>query len=63
VAMDEKLADEVKRGAPEGRLTCAVALDIAARLRIPPEDVGQAANELGLKIVECQLGCFGRRKK
>lgn len=63
MAVDEKLAEEVRRRAPERRLACAVALDIAERLGIPPIEVGQAANELGMKIVDCQLGCFGRGKQ
>jgi hypothetical protein len=57
--MDERVADEVRRRAPEGRLPCAEALAIAERLGVAPAAVGEAANALGIKIVDCQLGCFG----
>jgi len=57
--VEEKLAAELRTRAPDGRLPCAVALEIAAKLGVPPLAVGQAANELGLKIADCQLGCFG----
>ena len=63
MAADAKLAEEVRRRAPERRLSCAVALEIAEKLGVPPIEVGQAANELGMKIVDCQLGCFGRGKQ
>jgi hypothetical protein len=40
-----------------------VAFEVAAKLGVPRREVGEAANELGLKIVDCQLGCFGRGRK
>lgn len=61
--VNEKLAEEMKRRAVEGRLPCAVAFQIAERLRVPRLEVGQAADELGLRITDCQLGCFGQHKK
>ena len=63
MAVDERLADEIKREAPEGELSCAKAFVIAQKLIVPLLEVGQAANELGIKIVDCQLGCFAQRKK
>ena len=62
MAVDERLAAELKARAPDRRLPCAVALAIAEELGAPPLSVGQAANALGIKIVDCQLGCFGRGK-
>ena len=62
MAVDERVAAEVKGAAPERRLPCAAALAIAERLGVPPLAVGEAANALGIKIVDCQLGCFGRGK-
>ena len=60
---DERVAEEVKRRAPGGRLPCAVALELAAELGVAPLAIGQAANRLGIKITDCQLGCFGRARK
>ena len=41
-----------------GRITCREALDIARRLEAPASAIGAAADELGIKVVGCQLGCF-----
>jgi len=32
-------------------------------LGVAPLAIGQAANRLGIKITDCQLGCFGRARK
>jgi len=45
------------RGA-EKRLPCAEAFKVARDLEVPIAEVGRACNELGIKIVHCQLGCF-----
>jgi hypothetical protein len=42
----------------EKRLPCAEAFEVARDLEVPVHQVGQACNELGIKIVGCQLGCF-----
>jgi hypothetical protein len=57
--MDNKaLEDEVKASLVNGKLPCAVAFKIAKKLNVAPKDVGNAANELKIKIASCQLGCF-----
>ncbi len=56
--LDEKVLQAVKEAAPEGRLTCAKAHEIAKNLNVPLLTVGQAADELKIKIKNCQLGCF-----
>jgi molybdate transport system regulatory protein len=42
----------------EKRLGCADAFRIAADLDVPLAEVGRACNELGIKMMQCQLGCF-----
>jgi len=61
VRVDERLAAELRRRAAGGRLPCAAALAIAEELGVARPEVGRAANQLGIKITDCQLGCFGRR--
>jgi hypothetical protein len=57
--MDNKaLEDEIKASLVNGKLPCAVAFRIAKKLKVAPKDVGNAANELKIKIASCQLGCF-----
>jgi LAO/AO transport system kinase len=42
----------------DNRILCADARKIAEDLKIPYKEVGDAANELGIRIMNCQLGCF-----
>jgi hypothetical protein len=63
MTVDEALAREIRRRAADRHLPCAVAFQIAEALDVPIGEVGDAANELGVKIVDCQLGCFGGGKK
>ena len=39
-------------------LNCAEALGIANIMNIAPKEVGNICNDLGIKIKNCQLGCF-----
>jgi len=63
MAVDERVAEAVRQAAAGRRLPCAAALAVAARLGVEPRVVGETANALGIKIVDCQLGCFGGGKK
>jgi hypothetical protein len=42
----------------DGRITCAAACRIADELGVPRKEVGRAADRAGIKIKDCQLGCF-----
>lgn len=53
-AVKEALAEVAK----DGRVVCRDALALAERLGVDPKQVGAAANEFGVKIKGCQLGCF-----
>jgi hypothetical protein len=52
----EKALAEIK--GPDGVVTCAEALGLAARLEVEPLRVGEACNRLEIKIRSCQLGLF-----
>ena len=56
--MNELIIKEIQKYAVDGKITCAVARKIAEDLGTPYKEVGQAANELGIRIKDCQLGCF-----
>jgi len=57
--MDNKALEEaLKASLVEGKLPCAVAFQIARKLKVSPKQVGGAANRLNIKIASCQLGCF-----
>jgi LAO/AO transport system kinase len=56
--MKDELRQEMLKKAVEGKLSCATARKIAEDLKIPYQEIGKAANELGIRIKSCQLGCF-----
>ena len=44
--------------AKDGKIDCPQALAIARKLNVTPREVGKAIDGLGIKIHNCQLGCF-----
>jgi len=53
-----ELEQAIREGLVLGRLPCAVAWAIASRFRMPKLHVANAAEKLGVRIWECQLGAF-----
>jgi hypothetical protein len=43
---------------PGGRIDCSTALAMADELRVDSRVVGKLMNLLGIRIRNCQLGCF-----
>jgi len=58
IAVDPELVAEVKSAAREGKLSCANAFALAEKLGKPVRLIGAAADEAGVHIVHCRLGCF-----
>ncbi len=62
MASREEVISAVKAGAVErdGRVTlrCSDAFRIADALSSDLAEIGQICNENGIRIVQCQLGCF-----
>jgi hypothetical protein len=48
----------VKAVSVDGVLTCPQAHEIGKDLGVPLSMIGTAADILGIKIKNCQLGCF-----
>lgn len=44
--------------AVDGRIQCGKARDIAKTLSVPIKSVGMLADDLDIKISQCELGCF-----
>jgi len=55
---NDKLKDALREAATDGKISCAAARALAERMGADYALVGQAANEAGIKICACQLGCF-----
>jgi LAO/AO transport system kinase len=54
----EKLKQQLQEKATDGRISCALARKIAEDLGVSYREVGKAADELRIKITNCELGCF-----
>ncbi|HWJ02283.1 MAG TPA: hypothetical protein VNU93_01310 [Verrucomicrobiae bacterium] len=54
----EKVLEAVKNAATEGRITCSEAHALAEKVGVELLLIGQAADELNIRIKKCQLGCF-----
>lgn len=50
--------EAVKNAAPDGRISCVAAHGLAEKLGVEILMIGKAADELKIKINNCQLGCF-----
>jgi|GEM_PF-340289 len=59
MAMSEEKARElIAARAKDDRLPCAAIFKIAEEAGVPKKRMGELMNEMNLKIVGCQLGCF-----
>lgn len=56
--MEDKVKEKLREKSAGGRITCHEARSIAEELGVPYAEVGRAADELRIKIADCELGCF-----
>ncbi|HZE20596.1 MAG TPA: hypothetical protein VE082_00955 [Desulfobaccales bacterium] len=54
----ENIKARIKAAAPEGKIACPAAFRLAEELGLSRRDLGELLNELKIKIIQCQLGCF-----
>jgi hypothetical protein len=54
----EKIRSSLKDNSVRGKIPCPVARRIAEELNVRYEEIGKVADELGIKITDCELGCF-----
>ncbi|MEW6067547.1 MAG: hypothetical protein AB1610_04570 [Nitrospirota bacterium] len=55
---NDKVMEEIKKKCINKKISCHVARKIAEELSVSYEEVGRAADELNIKITNCELGCF-----
>ena len=53
-----KIRSLLKERSMDKRIPCALARQIAEDLHVPYREVGNAADELDIRITSCELGCF-----
>ncbi|MFC1991314.1 hypothetical protein ACFLVC_01060 [Chloroflexota bacterium] len=60
--MSTELEEKINSHLVDNRLPCQVAFDIAEELKINRRQVGESANSLKVRIADCQLGFFQKKK-
>ncbi len=58
MSSEEKIKQRIQEVSKEGKITCTAAHEVAKELDVPIGKVGQLINQLNLKIIACELGCF-----
>ena len=53
-----QLADAVKSSLKDGHLPCGTAFKIARDAGVPKIAVGEMTDRLGIRVSNCQIGCF-----
>src|SRR4030042_5036178 len=53
------IAEAVKQGTADDKISCASAFKVARKLKVTPGDVGFTIDLLEIPVIECQLGLFG----
>jgi hypothetical protein len=56
--ISQEILEKVKKAATDNKLACPVARKLADDLGVTNKTVGDACNELDIKIKDCSLGCF-----
>lgn len=53
------LDKEILNRVTDNELSCVAAFEIAEKLNVRANDIGEAADRLKIRLVNCQLGLFG----
>jgi hypothetical protein len=56
--MNDRVIEEIRKKAVNGRLSCPAARKIAQELSVSFREIGRTADQLEVKITDCELGCF-----
>lgn len=56
--MTEEQKQAIRDAAVDGKLPCAKAFKLSAELDLSLREIGRFCNEEGIRIKNCQLGCF-----
>ena len=56
--MTDEQKQKVREAAKDGKMPCPKAFQLAREMDVPLKEVGDFCNEEGIRIKNCQLGCF-----
>ena len=54
----DKIIEAIKQRTTDNYIPCAVCFQIAEEFGIPKRELGKLLDELGIKVIQCQLGLF-----
>jgi len=54
----DQIDQEILKRARDGSMDCHTAIGIAKKCGVHPKLVGERLDTMGIKIRNCQLGCF-----
>lgn len=54
----DEILKKIEAASKDKKISCTAARKVAGELDVPLRVVGDACNELGIKIFACELGCF-----
>jgi hypothetical protein len=54
----DKVIEAIKQQATDNHIPCAICFQIAEEYGIPKRELGKILDELGIKVIQCQLGLF-----
>ena len=55
---EPELRQAIQDQAVQGKVSCKAMLGLATRTGTPPGRIGKLCDEMEIRIVGCQLGCF-----
>ncbi len=53
-----ELTEKIKALSKNGKISCSQALKLAEEQKVSSRELGNLLNELKIKVMGCQLGCF-----
>lgn len=54
----EQIIVRVKEESKDGKISCTAARRVAEEMKVPPRVIGTLCDEIEIKIMGCELGCF-----
>jgi hypothetical protein len=54
----DQIDEEILNHSKDGNIDCHTAIAIAKKCGVHPKEVGTKLDGLGIRICNCQLGCF-----
>ncbi len=56
--LTEEVLKKVEQASKDKRISCTAARKVGEEMGVPLRTIGDACDELSIKIYACELGCF-----